>query len=357
MVSSLKLFTVGPVACYPEVLNEMRRQMISHRSTEYQELHKETVNLIQDFIETENEVFFFPSSGTGFMEASVRNCVKKKMLSCVSGEFGERFSKVAVSNGKKIEELRVDRGQPILPDLLDEKLKKSKDVEAVSITHNETSVGLLNPLEELAAVVKEHGKLLFVDAVSSMGGTCIKVDDWSLDVCFTSSQKCFGVPPGLAIGSVSEDALEKAEKAKDKGYYFDFKLYEKYQKNSFSPTTPAIPQIYGLNAILKIINKQGGKSSYFDTYQNRSSIIRKGVENLGLTFFPRKGFESPTVTCVNAPPMMTGYEIYQKMRSKGFELAKGYGELQDATFRIGNMGYIKINDIHLMLKALETVLD
>jgi len=151
--------------------------------------------------------------------------------------------------------------------------------------------------------------------------------------------------------------LEKAEKAKDKGYYFDFKLYEKYQKNSFSPTTPAIPQIYGLNAILKIINKQGGKSSYFDTYQNRSSIIRKGVENLGLTFFPRKGFESPTVTCVNAPPMMTGYEIYQKMRSKGFELAKGYGELQDATFRIGNMGYIKINDIHLMLKALETVLD
>jgi len=136
----MKLFTVGPVACYPEVLNEMKRQMFSHRSSDYKELHKETVTMMQTFLETENQIFLFPSSGTGFMEASVRNCVKNKMLSGICGAFGERFSKVARSNGKMVEEIRVPLGNPIMPDMLDEKLKKCQEVEAVSITHNETSV-------------------------------------------------------------------------------------------------------------------------------------------------------------------------------------------------------------------------
>ena len=204
----MKLFTVGPVACRPEVLEEMKRQMFSHRSEEYRELHRETVRRLREFLETKNKVFLFPSSGSGVMEGTVRNCVERKMLCCINGAFGKRYAEVGESNGKIVERLEPELGKPTTPELLDEKLSSAPDVEAVAITYNETSVGLLNPLPELAKVVKEHGKFLFVDAVSAMGGVELKVDKWEIDVCFASSQKCFGIPPGLAVASLSEEALE-----------------------------------------------------------------------------------------------------------------------------------------------------
>jgi len=352
----MKLFTVGPVACYPEVLDEMKRQMFSHRSEEYKKLHRETVEMLQSFLETKNQVFLFSSTGTGFMEASVRNCVEKKMLCCVNGSFGKRFAEVAVSNGKIAETIEPPLGEPVTPALLDENLSKCPDVEAVAITHNETSVGLINPLQELAEVVKKHGKLLFVDAVSSMGGTEIKVDEWGLDVCFAGSQKCFGVPPGLSMGSVSEETLRKSEVAENKGWYFDFKLWEEYQETAGTPVTSVIPQIAGLNRILKLLDSWGGREKYFALYAERNRRIREGIQKLGLTLFPKKGYESPTVTCINATGNKSGLEIYQKMREKGFELAKGYGNIRNTTFRIGNMGYIKFEDIKSMLEALGEVL-
>jgi aspartate aminotransferase-like enzyme len=353
----MKLFTVGPVACYPEVLEEMGRQMLSHRSEEYRRLHRETVEMLQRFLETVNPVFLFPSSGTGVMEASVRNCVEKKMLCCVNGAFGERYVSVGESNGRMVERLQTKLGEPVLPDLLDEELRKHPDVEAVSITYNETSVGLLNPLRDLAGVVKSHEKLLFVDAVSAMGGVELKVDEWGIDVCFASSQKCFGLPPGLAIGSVSQEALKRSANAKNKGWYFDFKLFEKYQEKEWStPMTPVIPQIYALRRILSMIEKDG-KENYFQLYMRRSLRIREGVEKLGFTLFPRKGFESPTVTCVNAPANPSGPEVYEEMRRKGFELAKGYGSVKNTTFRIGNMGYVEMHDIDEMLNALGKVVE
>lgn len=355
-MQKLKLFAVGPVACYPEVLEAMEMQMVSHRSEEYKNLHVETVELLQRFLGTENEVFLFSSTGSGFMEASVRNCVNKKMLCCICGSFGKRYAEVATANGKQVETLKVPLGEPMLPDLLDQKLSEIPDVEAVSITHNETSVGLLNPLAKLAEVVKSHGKLLLVDAVSSMGGTEIKVDRWGLDVCFSSSQKCFGVPPGLGVGSVSADALKKSETAENKGWYFDFKVWEKHQKKRGTPMTSVIPQIAGLNTILGMIEEKGGKEWFFDLYAERNRRIREGVQKLGLAMFPKSGYESPTVNCVNAPADVDGVAVYERMREEGFELAKGYGSVQNATFRIGNMGYIESEDIDSMLDALGSVL-
>ncbi len=353
----MKLFTVGPVACYPEVLQEMGRQMYSHRSKEYFALHYETVELLQRFLETRSQVFLFSSTGSGFMEASVRNCVRKNMLCCINGSFGQRFAEVAIANGRTVEKLEPPLGEPVLPDALDEELKKHPEVEGVAITHNETSTGLINPLRELVATAKKHGKMVFVDAVSSMGGTSIRVDEWDIDVCFSSSQKCFGVPPGLGVGSVSEEALEKSETAVNKGWYFDFKIWESDQKEGVgTPMTPAIPQIAGLNRALKMIEAKGGKNWYFDLYRERNMRIRGGVEKLGLSTFPRRGYESPTVNCINAPEGVGGPVIYEKMREKGFELAQGYGPLKKTTFRIGNMGYIEMGDIDLMLKALGEIL-
>jgi aspartate aminotransferase-like enzyme len=352
----LRLFTVGPVACYPEVLKEMGQQMFSHRSLEYKQLHTETVELLQRLLETDDEVFLFSSTGSGFMEASIRNCVNRKILCCICGSFGKRYAEVAIANGKQVETIEPPLGEPISSDLLDQKLSENPDIEAVSLTHNETSVGLINPIKKLAEVVKNHGKLLFVDAVSSMGGTEIQVDKWGLDVCFSSSQKCFGVPPGLGVGSVSKEALKKSETVQNKGWYFNFKVWEKHQKQQGTPMTAVIPQIAGLNRILKMIEENGGKQWFFDIYAERNEQIQVGIKKLGLTLFPKGGYESPTVSCVNAPTNIDGIKIYVKMREKGFELAKGYGSIKNLTFRIGNMGYIKSEDITSMLKALRTVL-
>ncbi|MGQ9680264.1 MAG: pyridoxal-phosphate-dependent aminotransferase family protein [Candidatus Bathyarchaeia archaeon] len=354
----MKLFTVGPVACYPEVLEEMSRQMYSHRSREYIHLHYDTVERLKRFLETENEIFLFSSTGTGFMEACIRNCVKERILCCINGDFGQRFAEVAASNGRIVHRLESRLGDPILPEELEDALNAHREVEAVALTHNETSTGVINPLKKLASIAKERGKMVFVDAVSSMGGTEIKVDEWGIDVCFSSSQKCFGVPPGLAMGSVSAEALKRSETAVNKGYYFDFKLWERDQKRGVgTPVTSVIPQIAGLNRALRMIEEKGGKEGYFSLYKERNERIRRGLERAGLSTFPKNGFESPTVSCVNTPHNVKGSEIYEKMREKGYELAQGYGALKEKTFRIGNMGYIEFDDINSMLDALEEILE
>jgi aspartate aminotransferase-like enzyme len=353
----MKLFTVGPVACYPEVLEAMGHQMMSHRSEEYLELHYDTVERLQSCLETENDVYLFSSTGTGFMEASVINCVRDSVLVCVNGSFGKRYADVAKAHGRKVILLEPPLGEPITVEALEATLRDHPEVEAVALTHNETSAGLINPLQELAFIVKDQGKLLLVDAVSSMGGTTIKVDDWGIDICFSSSQKCFGVPPGLGIGSVSPDALKKSDVVPNKGWYFDLKIWQRYhEQGRGTPMTSAIPQVAGLNAALKMIAGKGGKDWYFDLYKTRNAKIRKGIEELGLSTFPRRGFESPTVSCINAPEGVEGPEIYKAMRCEGFELAQGYGALKDTTFRIGNMGCIPEGQIDSMLEALGSVL-
>ena len=353
----MKLFTVGPVACYPEVLEAMGRQMMSHRSDEYLELHYDTVERLQSCLETENDVYLFSSTGTGFMEASVINCVRDSVLVCVNGSFGKRYADVAKAHGRKVILLEPPLGEPITVEALEAALRDHPEVEAVALTHNETSAGLINPLQELASLVKDQGKLLLVDAVSSMGGTTIKVDDWGIDICFSSSQKCFGVPPGLGIGSVSPDALKKSDVVPNKGWYFDLKIWQRYhEQGRGTPMTSAIPQVAGLNAALKMIAGKGGKDWYFDLYKTRNAKIRKGIEELGLSTFPRRGFESPTVSCINAPEGVEGPEIYKAIRGEGFELAQGYGALKDTTFRIGNMGCIPEGQINSMLEALGSVL-
>ena len=353
----MKLFTVGPVPCYPEVLEAMGMQMMSHRSKEYIDVHYDTVERLQDFIETQNRILLFSSTGTGFMEAAVRNCVKHKILVCVNGSFGERFASVAEANGRKVIKLVTKLGEPIQREMLEIALESDPDIEAVAITHNETSVGLINNLPKLTKLAKSYGKLVFVDAVSSMGGTDIKADEWGIDICLSSSQKCFGVPPGIGVGSVSEEALSIAAEMTNKGWYFDLSIWKRYHdQHRGTPMTSTIPQVFGLNTALKTIEEQGGKHWYFKLYEKRNHMIRDGIKKLGLNTFPMKGYESPTVSCINAPEGMSGPDVYHAMREKGYELAQGYGATKETTFRIGNMGWIPEENIKEMLESLAEVL-
>ena len=354
----MRLFTAGPVACFPEVLEVMASQMFSHRSKEYQELHMETVELLMDFLETRQTVLLFPSSGTGFMESSIRCGVspRGRVLVTIIGSFGKRYAEVVETNNRISVKLEFDLGEPVDTEALKQALDENPDVEAVTITYNETSTGVLNPLPELAKIVKKYDKLLFVDAVSAMGAADIKVDSWDIDMVFSSSQKAFGVPPGLAFAAVSDRLLEISKEMPGKGWYFDLNLYKTFQDEKKStPSTPPIPQIMGLNVVLKMI-KEMGKQKWLRMYSERARKIRSGVMELGLDILARKGFESPTITVVFAPSGCSGLEIYRRMRDKGFELAKGYGKLKETTFRIGHMGYITDEDIEAMFKALGDVI-
>lgn len=356
----LKLFTAGPVSCFPEVLEVMKIQMLSHRSSEYRELHKDTVKKLAEFIEArKTTVLLIPASGTGFMEASIRNAIspRGKVLVTVIGEFGRRYKEAVERNGRIPIVLEKPLGKPVLPFELDEALKKNPDVEAVTITYNETSTGVLNPLKELAKVAKEHGKLVFVDAVSAMGAAELKVDDWGLDLVFASSQKAFGVPPGLAMAAVSEEVFEKARKIPDRGLYFDLLEIKEFLETQWStPTTPPIPQIAGLNAALRIVEKIGGKEAWLKMYEERAEKIRRGLIELGLQLFAEPGYYSPTITVVYNPPGVKGPVIYEELRKRGIEIARGYGKVKDITFRIGHMGYITNDDIKLLFDALREVL-
>lgn len=356
-MDKLRLFTAGPVACFPEVLEVMKSQMFSHRSEEYRSLHAETVSLLAEFLETKQTTLLFPSSGTGFMEASIRNAVSLsgKVLVTIIGEFGERYAEVVEANGRRALRLAFEPGFPVDEEKLKEALDENPDVEAVTITHNETSTGVLNPLPRLAKVISKYDKLIFVDAVSSMGATEIKFDEWKLDLVFSSSQKAFGIPPGLAFAAVSDRVLEIAGKMPNKGYYFDLTLYVKYQREQMStPTTPPIPQIMGLNVMLKKI-KSMSKERWLEMYRRRAEKIREGVRDLGLKILAKEGFESPTITVVLTPEGV-GPRVYERMRKKGFELAKGYGKFKNYSFRIGHMGYITDQDIEEMFKALKETL-
>ncbi|MBU7017730.1 MAG: alanine--glyoxylate aminotransferase family protein [Theionarchaea archaeon] len=356
-----KLFTAGPVACFPEVLNIMNVQMFSHRSKEYKTIHMDTVKRLAHLVDAEKgEVLLFPNSGTGIMELCIRNSIPRgeKVLVTSIGAFGSRFNQVVESNGRKSVLMEFEPGRAVHPEDLDAALHKNPDVKAVTITHNETSSGVLNPLPDLAKVAKEHEKLLFVDAVSAMGGTDIQANKWGIDVVFSSSQKAFGVPPGLAIGVFSEEFLERAQNAEEKGWYFDVLKYVKYQKEKQgTPSTPPMPQIFGFNVALRILEQIGGKEKWFNMYRQRSEMVQEGISEIGLKTLAEKGYESPTITAVLTPNGITGDQVYEAMRARNIELAKGYGTVKEKTFRIGNMGYIPFEDIEEMLENLREVMD
>jgi aspartate aminotransferase-like enzyme len=356
VLAAKKLFTAGPVSCFPEVLEAMKSQMYSHRSREYKTLHEELIKRLQRLLETNKTVLLFPASGTGIMEASVRNCVNRgdSILVTSIGAFGERYREVVESNGRKAVYLDFKPGEHVDPKVMKETMEKH-NVKAVSITYNETSTGVLNPLPELARIVKKEDKLLFVDAVSAMGGAEIKFDEWGIDIVFSSSQKAFGVPPGLAMGAFSDRVFELSEKIQEKGWYFDLAMYKKYQeKETGTPSTPPIPQMMGLNVMLGKMEEMG-KAKWLEMYRKRSGMVREGVKRIGLGLLAKEGYESPTITAIKTAEGVKGDDVYYKMRDKGFELAKGYGPVKQTTFRIGNMGYMPFETIQEMLANLEEV--
>lgn len=350
-----KLFIPGPTEVLDDVLKAQTKPMIGHRMPEFSELNRSVITKLQKILGTKNQIFVHTCSGTGLMEAAVRNGVKKKALNTLCGAFSERWYKIVKVNGKEADTIEVEWGKAIKPEMVEEKLKTG-EYDAVFVTHNETSTGVINPIKEIGEVVKNYPDVLYmIDAVSSMLGAEIDVDAWGIDVLVSSSQKCVGLPPGLAFVVVSEKTFERAKEVENRGYYFDFLLMKKYfDERGQTPTTPAISLFYALDYQLDRILQEGVENRYRRHKEMANFVQEWGRKQFEL--FAEPGYESPTVTTITNTKGISVAELNKKLGERGFAISNGYGKLKEKTFRIAHMGDLTMEDIKELIENIEEIL-
>jgi aspartate aminotransferase-like enzyme len=349
-----RLYIPGPVDVNSKVLNQMSKPMISHREPEFSDILTEVTNKLQKLMVTKNNIFISTSSSTGLMEAAIRNCVDNRCLCVSNGAFGNRWYEIAVKNGKEADLLEVDWGKAVTIDLIEDKLN-SKDYEAVTLIHNETSTGISNPIYDICPKLTKHDICILVDAVSSLGGIKVEVDKWGIDVCISASQKALGLPPGLSVCSVSEKSINKAKNNTNRGYYFDFLMFLKYWLDrKQTPTTPAISQIYALNYQLDRILYEGLEKR-FSRHAKMGNLVRKWVK-AKFEIFGDERYASNTLTCIKNTININIEDVIRRLRTKGYIISNGYGKLRERTFRIAHMGDRKLEEIEELLQTIDCVL-
>ncbi|MBN1487638.1 MAG: alanine--glyoxylate aminotransferase family protein [Anaerolineae bacterium] len=351
-----KLFIPGPTHVRDEVLAAQTAPMIGHRSKDYSDLQGAVRPKLQKVLYTEQPVFLYASSGTGLMEGSIRQTVLKRALVTVCGAFSARWYEVAVANGVPADSVEVEWGQGITPEIVDAALSKG-DYDVLTVTFNETSTGVMNPLKDIAALVREKypDTVILVDAVSGMAGAKIEFDAWGLDVVLASTQKCFALPPGLAVAAVSERALKRAEQVPNRGYYFDFLNMLKYYKKDQTPATPAVSLLYALNQQLDDILAEG-LDNRWNRHIEMANVVREWARKYW-ALFPDERFLSNTVTTVKNTRGISVADLNKALGERGAMISNGYGsKLREKTFRIAHMGDLTVADVNWLLGQINDIL-
>jgi aspartate aminotransferase-like enzyme len=294
------------------------------------------------------------TAGTGGLEAAVVNTLSpgQKVLSVNIGVFGDRFAAIATTYGVQVETLKVEHGQAADPAAVEGALRSDPSISAVLITHNETSTGVTNPLEQIAKVVKAQGKLLLVDAVSSMSSIPVEVDAWDLDVVVSGSQKGWMVPPGLAFVSMSARAWQAYAESKIPRFYLDLGKARDSAKNGQTPWTPAVSLYYGMDVALQMLEAEGWEA-VFARHQNCANAAREGVRGLGLSLFADPRYASNTVTTVKAPEGVSVSDLRKALRERHeIVIAGGQGPMSGKVFRIGHLGLVSEAEVEAVIGAL-----
>jgi aspartate aminotransferase-like enzyme len=348
----VKLFIPGPVEVSEDTLAAMGQPMIGHRGSGFQELYASLQPKLQWVLYTKNPVFISTSSAWGVMEASIRNLVAKKVLNCCCGAFSDKWFDVSKRCGREAEALKVEWGQPILPEAVDAKLKTGQ-FDAITVVHNETSTGVMNPVADIAKVVRNYPDVMFIlDTVSSMTAVKVETDALGIDVILAGTQKAWAMPPGLAVFAVSERALKKAETIPGRGYYFDFLEFKANHDKNMTPSTPSIPHIYGLQFKLGQFEKEGLENRYA-RHLKMAQKTREWAKSRGFELFPKAGYESVTLTCVKNNKNIDVAKLQKSLREKYKVLIDGgYGPIKGKTFRLAHMGDETpdtIAQLHVML--------
>ncbi len=358
-----KFFLPGPTEVLTEVLQAQVRPMIGHRGAATEALLGRLDTPLKAAFRTANPVIMSAASGTGLMEAAIRNGVKKRVLCLVNGAFSDRFAKIAAACVKEVVKAEVAWGEAFEADHV-ARLLDDAGADAVTIVHSESATGVLSPIGEIAEVVHQRSDVLFlVDAVTSLGGSPVETDAWGLDFVLTGSQKALALPPGLAFGVASARMIERAKTLPARGLYLDLVPYDEQIRKRQTPYTPALSLLYALEAQLDRIAAQGGIEARWKRHcgmlERTEAWAAKQGAALGLSYLPRQGRRSWTVSCLKLPEggKLLGGAIAKKMEVRGFTIGAGYGKLKDATIRIGHMGDHTVAELEALLAALEEVIN
>jgi aspartate aminotransferase-like enzyme len=350
-----KLFIPGPTHVRDEILQAQAAPMIGHRAKEYSDLQKEVTPKLQQLLYTQQRVYLYASSSSGVMEGSVRQASTKKVLNTVCGAFSKRWHQMTVANGIPCDKLEVAMGQAITPEMVDEALAAG-DYDAMTVVLNETSTGLTNPVEEIAALVraKYPDVLILVDAVSGMAGIKIEFDAWGLDVCLAGVQKCFALPPGLTVCAVSDRAREQALQVPDRGYYFAYDVMDKKYEAGQTPATPAISLIQALNQQMDDILAAGLEARWAH-HKEMAAYIQDWARKY-FALYSDERYLSPTVTNVANTRGISVADLNKALGERGAMISNGYGSLKEKCFRIAHMGDLTMDDMRWLTAQIEDIL-
>ena len=351
-----KLFIPGPTHVSDEILNSLSTPQIGHRTPEISNLIDYLINGIQKLLYTNNHIYLVSHAATGLWEMGTRNSVKKGILHCSNGAFSSKWAHASDKSGLNTKVIEYEWGMGVKAEDIDEQLSSGK-YDVLAMVHNETSTGVMSNLFDISKLLEEKYPdiIWLVDAVSSMAGIKIEVDQLGIDFLLSSTQKAWGLPPGFSICSVSDKLIEKSRTISNKGYFLDIEVYEKYYAKLQTPTTPSLPHMFGLKKVLQLIEDEGLEGRW-NRHIEMSKYTTAWALNHGQEVFPEEGCQSYTLTCLRNIQNWDINEIYKKLLNKGFRMDRGYGNLKGKVFRVPHMGNVYMNDLKDYLNVIDSVL-
>jgi len=361
MLSKEYLRIPGPTPIPPRVLNAMNNPIIYHRSVEFGNVLGEIIENAKKIIKTSGDIFIFSSTGRGVMEATLVNSISpgERVLVLVNGNFGKIFADIIERFGAQVEILEFTWGEAVDINRFEDYLKNNRSIKAVFVIHCETSTGVVNNIEAIGKITSKYGIISIIDAVSSLGGIEISMDEWGLDFVLTASQKALMTPPGLGLVAVSSKGWKAVEKSTNSRYYWDFRMYKEAQNRipKQTPFTSPVSLMLGLDEALKMIIEEGINNVIKRHFQV-AKAFRDRMKSYGLNLFPKKEeWCSNTVTAVKSPKEVDSALIIKFLKERfNLRIANGLGSLKDKTFRVGHMGYqaeeIETRAVALAIKSV-----
>lgn len=349
------LITPGPVSVPEQVLLNMARPMIHHRTPEFEEIFKEARNGLKKVFKTEQEPLILASSGTGAMESAVINTLNQgdKVLVINGGKFGERWIKICQAYGINAESVTIEWGRSVNPADVKAFLDKNPDTKAVFVQGSETSSTVYHPVKELAAITKDMPEtLLIVDGITSAGVHDTRFDEWGIDILITGSQKAFMLPPGLAFITLSQKAWNMVEKSTLPKFYFNLKTELKNQLKNTTAWTAGVSLIIGLKTVLSMMEKEG-IDNVFKRHSINAEATRAAVKALGLKLLAQD-IPSNAATGCFLPENIDGKAFVKYLRDKcGVSIAGGQDHLAGKILRISHLGYHDAFDTITAVSAIE----
>lgn len=353
----------GPSTVPARILKALSSPTLGHLDPQYIEIMDETCAMLRQVFQTENKLTF-PVSATGMagMEAIASNLVERgdEVIVCVNGVFGGRMKDIMERMGATVHVVAAEWGETISEEAVEEAVKTHSKAKLVTIVHAETSTGVHQPLEEISKIVHGAGMLLVVDAVTSLAGHPVKVDEWEIDAIFSGTQKCLSCPPGLSPVSFSERALAvmDARTSKAQSWYFDVSMLRDYYsgggKRAYHHTAP-INMVYALREALAMVLEEGLEAR-FARHQAMHERLRRGLSQLGISYIPKSSLH--TLNCVFIPEGVDDAAVRgMLLNDYSIEIGAGLGPFAGKAWRIGLMGHAASQrNVDLLLAALRQAL-